>query len=232
MRLPNVAGQHMIKKVTVDKLKAGFFVHDFNCGWLYHPLLKNCVKLHSDQDIEQFVRYGIREVYIDTEKGLDVEDAPTRHEVDSAIHSEMAALAPAVPQRRSETPLTQQISRANALILEAKRATQRMMDDVRLGKQINIRQAETVVERMTESVLGDADALVTLLRIKSNDEYTYRHSLAVSALCISFGQSMGFDAVKLKDIGIGGLLHDIGELAFHPAEDQGREQCQCNCHRK
>ena len=202
----------MIKKVTVDKLKPGFFVHDFNCGWLHHPFLKNQIALHSDKEIERVVRYGIREVYIDTAKGLDIDDAPTRHEIDSAIHGEIAGLAPAAPRRRSETPLAQQVSRAKKLIADAKRATQRLMDDVKLGKQIDMGQVETVVERMTESVLGDGDALVSLLRIKSKDEYTYLHSLAVSALCISFGQSMGFDPVKLKGIGIGGLLHDIGKV--------------------
>ena len=33
------------------------------------------------------------------------------------------------------------------------------MDDVKLGKQLDMRQAETIVEKMTESVLNNSAAL-------------------------------------------------------------------------
>ena len=65
----------MIKKIKVEQLKPGVFVHDFNCGWLHHPFLRNRVKITTDQDIDKIVKYQIHDVYIDTDRGLDVEDA-------------------------------------------------------------------------------------------------------------------------------------------------------------
>ncbi len=65
---------------------------------------------------------------------------------------------------------------------------------------------------MTDSILRNKDALVSLLRIKEVDEYTYVHSISVSALCISFAQGLAFEAAQIKQIGIGGLLHDIGKM--------------------
>ena len=202
----------MIKKIKVDKLKPGIFVHDFNCGWLHHPFLKNRLKLSSDKEIEKVISYGIREVYIDTDSGLDVDDAPTQDEIDQAIDSDLATLSEAGEKTRGDVPLEGEIDKAKALIAEAKQATHRLMDDVRLGKQIDLPQVETLVEKMTESVFNNSDALVSLLRIKTKDEYTYLHSLAVSALCISFAQYLDFDHGKIKAIGIGGLLHDIGKV--------------------
>lgn len=202
----------MIKKIKVEKLKPGIFVHDFNCGWLHHPFLKNRIKLATDQEIEKVISYGIREVYIDTEQGVDVDDAPSQQEIDRTIDGELQALCSANRKERDELPLASRIENVRSLLAEAKRATQRLMDGVRLGRQIDMGTVENLVERMTESVLVDGDALVSLLRIKSKDEYTYLHSLAVSALCISFAQSMEFDAAKIKGIGIGGLLHDIGKV--------------------
>src|SRR2546428_266914 len=108
----------MIKKIKIEQLKPGIFVHDFNCGWLHHPFLRNRVKLNTDADID----------------------------------------------------------------------------------------------RMTKSVLDNSDALVSLARIKNKDEYTYLHSLSVSALCISFGEHLQLDDKKIKSIGVGGLLHDIGKV--------------------
>lgn len=202
----------MIKKIKVEKLKPGIFVHDFNCGWLHHPFLKNRVKLATDQEIEKVISYGIREVYIDTEQGVDVDDAPSQQEIDRTIDGELQALCSANRKEKDELPVASRIDKVKSLLAEAKRATQQLMDGVRLGKQIDMGTVENLVERMTESVLVDGDALVSLLRIKSKDEYTYLHSLAVSALCISFAQSMEFDTAKIKGIGIGGLLHDIGKV--------------------
>jgi len=202
----------VIKKIKVEKLRPGIFVHDFNCGWLHHPFLKNRVKLTSDKEIEKVAKCGIREVYIDTDHGLDVDDAPSQDEIDQTIDGEFQALRTVSHGTQDELPLATRMESAKALLAEAKLTTQRLMDAVRLGTQIDMGTVENLVERMTESVLLDRDALVSLLRIKSKDEYTYLHSLAVSALCISFARAMDFDAAKIRGIGIGGLLHDIGKV--------------------
>jgi putative nucleotidyltransferase with HDIG domain len=61
-------------------------------------------------------------------------------------------------------------------------------------------------------VLRNEHALISLARIKRKDEYTYLHSLAVSALCISFGVHLGLTPEEIKALSIGGLLHDIGKV--------------------
>jgi putative nucleotidyltransferase with HDIG domain len=201
----------MIKKVRVEKLKPGAFVHDFNSGWLHHPFLRNKIKIGSDEDVETILKYGIREVYIDTEKGLDVDDAPTQQEVSTEIQGEIDKVR-APRKKETRRPLREEIVRARRLIMEAKRTTHRLMDDVKLGKQLDFGQVENIVEQFTQSVLNNKDALISLVRIKEKDEYTYMHSLAVSALCISFAQHLGHSAQDVKRIGIGGLLHDIGKM--------------------
>ena len=202
----------MIKKITVGQLKPGVFVHDFNCGWLHHPFLADRTKLKTDRDIEKVVKYGIRELYIDTDKGLDIDDAATEQEAEEAIQSGIDQLVPLAPAQNNRRVLVEEIARAKQLIGEAKLTTQKLMHDVKLGKRMEINQVENVVEQMTDSVLHNKDALVSLLRIKDVDEYTYLHSMAVSALCISFAHGLEFDATKIKQIGIGGLLHDIGKM--------------------
>lgn len=201
----------MIKKVTVEQLKPGVFVHDFNCGWLHHPFLANRAKIESDKDIAKVVKHGIREVYIDTDKGLDIDDAPTALEVQLQLQSEIAQ-AVSVPAQPRGSSRGDEIVRAKQLIGEAKQATTKLMHDVKLGKCMDMVQVTNIVDQMTESVLRNGDALVSLLRIKTADEYTYLHSMAVSALCLSFAQGLDLSAAQVKQIGIGGLLHDIGKM--------------------
>jgi putative nucleotidyltransferase with HDIG domain len=201
----------MIKKIKVEQLKPGVFVHDFNSGWLHHPFLKNRAKIKTDNEIQKIIKYRIHEVYIDTDKGLDIDDAPTQQQVVEEIQTEIDKLS-APAQGNSRLPLKQEIADAKRFINEAKNITRHLMDDVRLGKQIDMQQVENLVDRMTQSILNSKDALISLARIKNKDEYTYLHSLAVSALCISFADHLGLDSKKIKQIGIGGLLHDIGKV--------------------
>jgi putative nucleotidyltransferase with HDIG domain len=207
----------MIKKIKIGQVKPGVYVYDFNCGWLHHPFLTNRIKLKTDKDVEKILQYGIRELYIDTEKGLDVDDAPTQREAEQEIQAELDQLDSAQAAKgKNAIPLKDELGRARRLIQEAKLTTQKLMADVRVGKQIEMSQVETIVEQMTQSVLNNKDALTSLLRIKSVDEYTYLHSLAVSALCISFARQLDFDSGKMMQIGIGGLLHDIGKVKVPP----------------
>ena len=202
----------MIKKITVEQLKPGVFVHDFNCGWLHHPFLRNRVKIETEKEIKSIRKIQIRELYIDTEKGEDVEDAPTKNEVDLDIQSRIEKACGQGDESLSLVPLHLALPAARRLIRDAKNTTKCLMDDVKIGKQVDMHQVESLVDQMTDSVLKNKDALVNLFRIKKKDEYTYMHSLSVSALCISFARQLGFDDKKVKAIGIGGLLHDIGKV--------------------
>jgi putative nucleotidyltransferase with HDIG domain len=202
----------MIKKIKVEQLRPGVFVHDFNCGWLHHPFLTDRTKLKTDKQIQKVVGYGIRELYIDTDKGLDIDDAPTQREADQEIQSEFDQLIAPAAGPNDSRDFKAELARAKQLIGEAKITTQKFMRNVRLGKRMEINHVESTVDKMTDSILRNKDALVSLLRIKEVDEYTYVHSISVSALCISFAQGLGLDSTKIKQIGIGGLVHDIGKM--------------------
>jgi putative nucleotidyltransferase with HDIG domain len=202
----------MIKKIKVEQLKPGVFVDDFNCGWLHHPFLTDRTMLKTDKQIQKVVKYGIRELYIDTDKGLDIDDAPTQREADQEIQSEFDQLTAPAAGPNPSGAFKEELTRAKQLIGEAKLITQKFMHDVRLGKRMEMNQVESTVDKMTDSILRNKDALVSLLRVKEIDEYTYVHSISVSALCISFAHGLDFGAAQIKQIGIGGLLHDIGKM--------------------
>lgn len=202
----------MIKKIAFDQLRPGMFVHDLNCGWLQHPFLRNRFKVHTDEDIQKFSQYGIREVYIDTLLGLDVADAQTEEEVKAEVHEKMMKVAEAHPPRPHPRPVKEELTVARQIHHEANQAVHTIMSDIRVGKQIEVEQVDPVVERITESILRNRDALISLGRIKQRDTYTFQHSVNVCALLISFCNAMEFDANTIREAGLGGLLHDIGKM--------------------
>ncbi len=202
----------MIKKVNVKHLKPGMFIHDINCGWLQHPFIKNSIKIKDSTTIRKITEYGIREVYIDTDKGPDVDHVPTRQELDREIKKELDTIADSIPFSGRSIPLEQEIVRAREIKNEAKQTVSTIMEEIRFGRPIKTEKVEKVVDKMVDSIFRNQDALITLGRIKQADEYTYMHSLSVCVLMIAFGKYLGFDARQLKEVGIGAMLHDVGKM--------------------
>lgn len=56
-----------------------------------------------------------------------------------------------------------------------------------------------------------------LTSIKTYDNYTFQHSIDVTIIAILIGRTLGYSQERLRDIGIGCLLHDIGKT-FVPIE--------------
>lgn len=202
----------MIKKIKTKQLKPGMYISDLNSGWLQHPFLSNSLKVKDNKIINKITDYGIREVYIDTDKGPDVVDAPTREEVNRKIDSEIDKIIMPETDRGNLVTLREELTKAREVRKEAKKTVESVMTDIRLGKQIEIEKVDHVVEKMVESIFRNRDALASLGRIKKVDDYTFMHSVSVGVLMISFGKFLGLDYKLVKELGVGGLLHDVGKV--------------------
>ena len=202
----------MIKRINTKQLKPGMFIDDMNCGWLRHPFLINKITITNDEMIARIVKHGIREVYIDTEKGLAVKDAPTKEEINREIQVEMDRVAESKPAPIPQVPIQDELKKAREIKKEAKKTIHNIMDDVRFGKQIETVKVENVVSKMVKSIFRNQDALLSMGRLKKLDEYTYMHSMTVGILMIAFGKHLGLDKQTLHEIGIGAMLHDIGKM--------------------
>ena len=73
-----------LKKIAIDELRVGMFIVNLGRSWLSHPFLRNQLKIASEKQIQKMRRYGIQEVYIDPERGMDV-PSPEPHIEDSII---------------------------------------------------------------------------------------------------------------------------------------------------
>jgi putative nucleotidyltransferase with HDIG domain len=202
-----------IKRVRVDQLKPGMFIHDLNCGWLQHGFLRPKFLIKNPGQIQKMRAQGLDEIYIDTTQGDDVAGAPTQAEIEQSLEQQLkesaatgAALAPARVSQREE-------SRAAKRILgDAVGVVDGLLHDVRLGRQLEPARARPLVKAMHESVLRNPGALLSLSRIKAADTYTFQHSVSICALLVSFAHALGMDVATVEEAGLGGLLHDVGKM--------------------
>lgn len=201
----------MIKQIRSEQLKPGMYIHDLNCGWLDHPFLLNAFAVKDQATVDKIISLGIRELYIDTAKGADFWEG--RPAVD--VNAEMERRLQEIAQKQAEKPviveLKDEVVRAKRLHSEANRIVRGMMDDIRLGQQIQVDRVEPMVESMVESIFRNQDALLPLIRLKNHDDYIFQHSVGVSTLLAAFARNMKLPKEVIKEVALGGLLHDVGK---------------------
>lgn len=199
----------MLMRIDSAQLRVGMFVHDLNCGWMEHPFARNRFLIRSDEEIAKIRSANIRQVIIDSERGLDIE-APTLAEAKAATEAEVSAIA-AAPRTTVRVALGEELQRAASVRKQAAGLVRTVMADARLGKAVELDKVAPVVESVTGSILRNSGALLGLCQIKNKDDYTFLHSVSVCALLVAFCRSRKMDDATIYQAGVGGLLHDTGK---------------------
>lgn len=68
-----------------------------------------------------------------------------------------------------------------------------------------------MANELTSSILKDDAVAIDLGMLKVSDEYTFKHSVDVAAVSVVIGKAMGLPEDELRELGIAGLLHDVGK---------------------
>jgi HD-GYP domain-containing protein (c-di-GMP phosphodiesterase class II) len=201
----------VLKKVPVNQLTVGVFVHGFDESWLKHPFWRSKFLIKDTSMLREVQQSGIPNCWIDVSKGQDIAavEKPPEPAAAARAKPELAA----VP-RRERRPLSEELQEAARLRARSTQAMRKMFAEVRLGKAIEPGECVVLVDEVVESINRHPDALLSLARLKTADEYTYMHSVAVCALMVSLGRQLGLNDAQCRDAGMAGMLHDLGKAAM------------------
>ena len=194
----------MLKRITIAHLKIGMYVKEFCGSWLDHPFWRSHFLLDNPDDLRQIQESTVREVWIDTDKGLDVSSGEAKEEVARII------VPPAPPPK--PLSMREEIDRATKICAKARESITSMFMEARMGQAVEVDQAMPLVNEIANSVQRNVGALVSLARLKTADNYTYMHSVAVCALMIALARQQGFSEEDVQKAGMGGLIHDLGKM--------------------
>ncbi|MEA3640497.1 MAG: HD-GYP domain-containing protein [Lamprobacter sp.] len=201
----------MIKRIPVEQLRLGMYVHSLNCDWTNHPFLRNRFRLEDEGQIRRIREIGVSEIDIDTDLGRDVPNAFRVSEMAQPPSRSFDAAARQRPPAFHGTTLTEERARARRILREANRVAELIMEDARLGRQLELDPARELTSQTIASIVRNQDALLGLNRIRSVDRYTFEHSINVSVLMVAFARSLGMERAVIEEIGLGALLHDVGK---------------------
>lgn len=215
----------MLRKIPIQHVRIGMFVHEVCGSWLDHPFWRASFKIDTARQLQQLA--VVKEVIIDTSKGLDVAGAETQvalmDDVEvSAVETGSSALMPLEGDKdeaalANSVSFQQEIVRASRIVEQSRGAMKSMFNDARLGKAVDTEHCLPLVDDITQSVSRNPGAIVSLARLKTSDDYTYMHSVAVCALMVALAKQLSLNEADTREAGLAGLVHDLGK-ALMPLE--------------
>jgi len=219
----------MLKRIDIKHLTLGMYLHEFCGSWMDHPFWRAKFLLKDPKDLARIQATSIHECWIDTDKGLDVAPGTasvSREEADARIETDFSRLEelppitvtlprPPPPPRRDRRPtdMKSELQMAAAICVKSKEAVVSMFNEARMGRAVDSAGAHSLVEEISDSVTRNPGALISLARLKTADDYTYMHSVAVCALMVALAKQLKLKDDQQRLAGLAGLLHDLGKAA-------------------
>ncbi len=199
----------MRKRIPIDQLKIGMKVEKLDRSWLATPFLRNRFTITSLEQIAKLHASGVQQ--LDVETNESDQDFKPGIPVTPVVAEAPQPLPPTTKPEISTVPFAEELPAAKQAYRAAKDIIHHAMDDVRMGRALNMEAVSEVVGSMADSILRSPDALTSLSRLKQFDEYTFFHSVNTSILALSVGRHLGHSRESLLQLGTGMLLHDIGK---------------------
>lgn len=199
--------QHLKKvKVLSEDLQVGMFVSELDKDWSESTFLMQGFSIENQQDIDA-VMNQCKFVYVDFKSDSQFKSyrlATTKSttykdkNVDT-LENKVNFMQRKLPQAAGRFKKTSQLMKG-------------VMDRIMLGEDFDLHGVRDVVKENVKQVLDNEDAMLMMTLLKSKSDSRAEHSLNVSILSIGFARFLGYDEIKLEDIGMGALLHDIGQV--------------------
>ncbi len=190
------------ERINVSDLRVGMFVVELDKPWEESPFMFQGLEIKSPSDITAvqkecsfvWVDYDKFQLQKNDEKSEGLPAAAASSDTGSSVEDEL-----------------DQASEVHSLATET---ISSLFEEIRLGAEIDGGKVKQAVNGCVDSILRNPDASVWLTRIQAKDAGTAHHSLNVAALSIVMGKSMGMSPREMEDLGVCGMLHDVGKTSI------------------
>jgi HD-GYP domain-containing protein (c-di-GMP phosphodiesterase class II) len=189
----------MLKKIRVDQLQTGMYVHALCGAWLSHDFWRTSFLIDKPEILDKLQSSPIQEVWIDPARGCDL-DSP-----------QAPAALTAFTGDTTPSELAPELQRAADICAQGRDAVMHMFSEARMGNALDIQTASNLVQAICSSIERHPDALISVARLKTADNYTYMHSVAVCGLMVALAKKLGHSPAQITQAGLAGLLHDMGK---------------------
>jgi len=186
------------------------YVSELDRPWIESPFLFQGFRITNVDELNKLNEI-CEYVFVDTEKSVtpipkNISPVPQR-----SNNSEQETASHIKPTKPYKTSFEQEFPKALKTFQVATYSMSKIFSGVRLGHSLDVRKTKDTVEDLVKTVLRHPDALMLMTTMQDKNEQAVAHAINVCAISITFGRSLGFDENQLAELGIGALLHDIGQ---------------------
>lgn len=196
----------MKQRLEIDELRKGMYVCDLDRPWLESPFMFQGFIINTDDELAE-IKNLCKYVYIDPERAEGSETDARATSTTASIHE----IDGETQQRAYITHVEDELKPAFELRTKTIEYMENMFRDVRAGKSIEGENVRALVSGMVASILRNPDALILLNLLREHNDYSVAHSINVCTLTLAFGRYLGLPQKELVELGMGALLHDVGE---------------------
>lgn len=197
--------------VSANDLKKGMYVSELDRPWLDSPFIFQGFRITNIEEIS-LLKNTCDYVFVDQEKSIVSVPQPK-----VSISSTERVANQSNKLRLVSSPLAYQSTVESELPLawDSYRQTvacvKNAISDIRFGNTLHSKNVKSTVSNLTDSVIRNPDALTLLCTLKEKDDFLVSHAINVCVMSLIFGRYLGFEQRKLVELGLGAMLHDIGE---------------------
>ncbi len=201
-------------KVDVDKIVKGMYVCELDRPWNETSFLFQGFRITNDQEVERLQK-TCKFIYVDQDKSsvdikpdlmvLSSSQASQSYKKPEPLFNIQVKNEPYKEKFEKEYPV------AKAAYQNSVEKIHLVFNDLRLGKSLDVLAVKDTVNEMANSIIRNPDALKLLCVLQDRNSSAVTHALHVCILSLAFGNYLGLKKDMIQKLGIGGLLHDIGE---------------------
>ena len=201
-------------KLEVEKILKGMYVSELDRPWNETSFLFQGFRITNDQEIQQLKDTCVF-IFVDEEKStvdisanlivLPVTAKEKTYKKPKPLNNIDVKHKPHKENFETEFPVAKDIYKKTVVEMH------NTFSDLRAGKSLNVLTVKSTVQSMTSSILRNPDALKLMCVLEERDNNAVTHAMHVCILTLAFAYYLGLNKDMIQQLGIGALLHDIGE---------------------
>lgn len=205
----------MVKRIEKDQLRVGMYIESVEGAWLNMPFAGRRFLLKDPTHLEAIKNSNLSGIYINPVKGIDVADTEQRPIKLQQTAARSGTSRNATGRKAAKQEVTTSLTQSKTLLKE-------IFERVRVDGGVKVENVKPIINDIARTMDSHGDLMISMTRLKSRDETTFLHSIAVAALMIRFGRHLRMSEDTVQLLGMSGLLHDIGKIMV-PTEILNKE---------
>lgn len=189
------------QKMDVKDLRVGMTVVELDIPWEESPFMFQGLELKSPSDVLS-IQEACTFVFVDYDEFSLQQSAPRGNGLPAT---------PRTSTQKYEIQVEDEFDSAQEVHALASRTVDNLFEEIRLGEEVDGAKVKQAVNGCVDSIVRNPDASIWLTRIQNKNESTAQHSMNVAALSIVIGKSLNMSERELEDVGVCGMLHDVGK---------------------